>query len=636
MFTFSEEEYKWCVECQGNIRRDAYYCKFCRKPVGSKLMAAKAPGNVSGLITDAAQWLPNFGDILDAIPAPFRGRIDHVDASGPVPFVGLKPGLDPVESRTNTRNSSICAPTAPSNAVLGLVLDILISLQAQELPLSTICSDPRLQLLELSVGEIVAEHELRVSEIQGGHNCPHCAEFVRSDGEQCRFCTGTEKELPQASDESIMMEISCFDPTLLRSILVWEAATRRLNDQSPLPAEILSSHEITEDEIDLQILKLRQNPKFLPISRWRERMLQLGISPGYFEDDQLWRSGWDFEYFILADVTSLARALTPSFVGSLDKTNVQEALIVVDHGLTRWQSNRHYETEKHQLLTAKSMVYLNLKDDENFNKYKKEADQLLLKSLPEGYKDLIEIDLERKPIELNADPAMRLKDLEDLATELLQKAFENTERMDKLVPGLADAFKGIGELANSVFEISRHTLKAQAALKNSDPETACAEFEAAINLGGTDNMLDISGRCGLLVQLAEAQFQKGDANSAEATFQRALSDAADLTEAKSAINPASTAYHRYAAFLRDTGNYAGAEEYFTRAFDEHAELISGYIAKGYVKPEHPTESWQIKEDFAKLLRAMGRDDEAEKTEAESKVLKEKDPQEIKERETKLE
>ncbi len=54
-----------------------------------------------------------------------------------------------------------------------------------------------------------------------------------------------------------------------------------------------------------------------------------------------------------------------------------------------------------------------------------------------------------------------------------------------------------------------------------------------------------------------------------------------------------------------------------------------YIAKGFMKPDQPTESWQMKEDFAKLLRAMGRDDEAEQTERESRELKAKDPKEQK-------
>ncbi len=447
------------------------------------------------------------------------------------------------------RNSSVCAPSPPTQTVLGLVVDILLSIQGQGLPLSKICSEPRLQLLELNVGEVVAEHELRVSEIEGGHKCRNCAEFIQSDGEQCRFCTGTENDLPQASDEEIMMEVNHFDPSLLRAILVWEAATRRLNDESPLDAEILSPHDITEDEIDRQILKLRQNSKLLPMSRWRERMLQLEISPGYFEDDQVSRSGWDFEHFILADITSLARALTPSFLNKKKTTNIQEAQIVVDHGLTRWHSNRHFKNEKRNLLNAKSMVYLNLKDDENYKKYKKEADQLLMEALPEGYKDLAKQDIERKPIDLNADPETRLKELEERATELLKNRANSAERMNQVVPGLADVFKGIADRANSVFEVGRHMLQAQSALKNEDYETACVEFEAALKLNGSESLMEIAGRCGLLVQLADAQFKKGDAKLAEATFQRALSDADDITEAKGEINPSSLAHHNMAPFL---------------------------------------------------------------------------------------
>ncbi len=626
MFTFSKEEYKWCVECEANIRKDAYYCKLCRKPVGSKLLAAKTPRNVSGTITEAAHWLPNFIELLEAIPAPFRARIDEADAATPPPHIGLKPGVDPVKNRKNTRNSNVCAPNAPSDQELSLVMDILISLQSQGFPLAAVCSDPRLQLLELNVGEIVAEHELRLSEIQNGQKCRHCAEFILNGVEQCRFCTGTESDLPQACEDNTLMLISRYDSSLLRNILIWEAATRRLNNEAPLSDEIISPHEITEEEIDLQILSLRQNPKVLPLSRWRKRMLQLEISPAYCENDQELQFGLDFEYFALADIGALARALTPSFITRSKTTNPQEALVVVHHGLSRWQANRHFDKEHHILLNAKAMVYLSLDDNENYKKYSEEADALVSKSLPEDCKDLVDKSRFEKLLKMKDDPDAQLKDLEERANELLKRRSESMEKMNKLVPGMNELFNDLEKRTSNIFDLQKHALKGESALKVSDYKTACAEFEAAIAMVGNGNELDINSRCGLTVKLADAQFLNGDANLAEATFQRALSDAADITEAKSKLNPSSLVHHRYAAFLRDTGNHARSEEYFQKAFHDYAEQIAQYIAEGFLKPDHSTENWKIKEDYAKLLRAMGRDEEAAKVEAEARILEEIDIQ----------
>ncbi|MBI2811443.1 MAG: tetratricopeptide repeat protein [Candidatus Melainabacteria bacterium] len=629
MFTFSDQEYKWCPECQGNIRKDAYYCKFCRKPVGSKLLAAKQAKNVSNLISGAARWLPNFSEILNAVPEPLRLRIEHEDAQPMPAQFGLKPEIEPPEFRSNDRNSGTCPPNQPSNAELGLVLDLLISIHAQELPLANICSDPRLKLLELTVGEIVAEYELRASEIKGGQKCTHCAEFIMNDGERCRFCTGTETEPPDASEEEQFAEINRFDATLLRNILVWEVAMRRINDEPELDAEILAKHAITDSDIDAQILKLRQKPDALPVSRWRERMVHLGISPGYYQKDQMIEFDCDFDYFALQDVTALVRALTPSYLQKSKHESPNEAMIVVDHGLRRWHLNRHFEQERHSLVSGKAMVYLSLKDDENYKKFDEEANQILMESMPPEYRGLMETTFEITKntlvnVEHKLEPEERLKALEARASEYEKLRAEQMERMNMLAPGLGDAFKGIGDMTNRMAQIGTLTLKGQAALKNSDPQKACAEFEAAIDLLGSE-VFDISRKCSLMINLAEAQFLTGDVELAEATFQRAFSDAADVVEAQYDLVSLAHAHHRYACFLRDTGNYSGAEEHFNRATAEHAQQIAHYIEKGYMAADSSTENWQIKADFAKLLRAVGRDEDAEREERESNALKEKDP-----------
>lgn len=442
MFTFSEQDYKWCVECNGNIRKDAYYCRYCRKPVGSKLLSSKAPTNVSNFITAAARWLPDFDKLLAGMPAPLRERIRASDEDVAQPQIwGIAAGIDPDEHRKNDRNSGICPPNPPRGSELGLVWDILISLHANKVPLAPICADLRLQLLELTVGEVVAEYELRRSEIEGGKQCKHCAEYIFVDDDRCRFCTGSENAPPERSEETQIPDIDRFDQSLLRNILCWEMATRRINNEDLLSENLMMNHATTSSDVDNQILKLKQNPDMVPISRWRERMIQLGIIPNYYQGDSSIDYDCDFDYFCLQDISALIRSLCPSYSKDITKfINPEVALIVVDHALNRWQKNRHYNREKHSLVSSKSLVYSALKDNENYEKYRKESDDLLREQLPEEYREMMQISLEDriKPLldNPNAGTEDRLNALEERQKELHKLQDERIERMNSLMPVL--------------------------------------------------------------------------------------------------------------------------------------------------------------------------------------------------------
>ncbi len=628
MFTFSEQDYKWCVECNGNIRKDAYYCRYCRKPVGSKLLSSKAPTNVSNSITAAAHWLPDFDELLAVMPDPLRNRIkDADDAVGQPQIWGVKAGIAPDEHRKNDRNSGICPPNPPRLSELGIVWDMLISLHAKQVALAPICAEPRLQLLELTTGEVVAEYELRSREIQGGTQCKHCAEYILGDDDRCRFCTGSENANPEPSEETRIPDIDRFDESLLRNILCWEMATRRIRDEELLSESLLMNYAITSSDVDNQILKLKQNPDMVPISRWRERMIQLGIIPSYYQDDYSVDFDCDFDYFCLQDISALIKSLYPSYSKDITKfINPQVALIVVDHALNRWQKNRHYNLKKQSLLSSKALVYSALKDNENYEKYRKESDDLLRDSLPEEYRGMMQVSDEDRIKSLldnpNAGPEDRLRALEERQKELHKMQQERIERMNTLMPGFGDIFKGFGARTDKMAEIGKHSLKGQAALQNSNPDKACEEFEAAILLLG-DDVYDITKRIGLLTNLAEAQFKRGDPETAEVTFQRALTDVKDVFEATSEITGMWSTHHKYACFLRDTGNHKKSEHHFQTATSSHADHITQYKDKNYLPADSPIENWRIKEDYALLLRAMGRDEEAEQMEIESRFLKKK-------------
>jgi Flp pilus assembly protein TadD len=74
-------------------------------------------------------------------------------------------------------------------------------------------------------------------------------------------------------------------------------------------------------------------------------------------------------------------------------------------------------------------------------------------------------------------------------------------------------------------------------------------------------------------------------------------------------------------YLRDTGDYAGAENQFEKAFSFFSEVVQDWIKKGYYSANSKHGSWKMKEDYAILLRSMGRHDEAERAESESQELK---------------
>ncbi|HEY9683592.1 MAG TPA: hypothetical protein V6C89_20220 [Drouetiella sp.] len=614
MFTFSEQEYKWCPECSGNIRSSAFYCRYCRKPVGSKILSAQTPRNAILVITGAAYWLPKFLEILNNLPEQFRQRIEAADGYSARLFIENSEGIN-AGDHTNERNIDASHSNPPVATELGLIWDLLISLYANQVPLATICADERVQLLELTVGEIIAEYELRVTEIKNGTACSRCAEFVDIDAdERCRFCTGSQTEIPEPSDV-LMPNISRFDASLLRNILLWESATRRINDEEKLDEKFMTRYAITDSDIDHQILKLKQHPQTMPKSRWREHIEQLGIEPRRILN-------FDSEYFCLQDVTALVRALTPSFLNANKNTDQELAMIVVDHALNRWQNSRHFKEERGSLLSAKSCVYSSMKDTENAEKFKMDATAERATTLPEGSRNMSSL-ADRIRARLNqekADPEEKLKELEEQQKELQKRTSESAERMESLIPGFGEIFKNIGERSSKIAQIEKHSLQGEAALQKADPAQACVEFEAAIALLD-DNVSSVTRRCGLLISLAEAQTKNGQPQCAEATYKRAIGDANDLEEAHE-LTHMSRVHHNYACFLSELGKHVESEKHFKIAAVKHAELVKQYHQKGF-SISAPLENWQIKRDYAALLHAMGRTEEAKQMEIESLELKEK-------------
>ncbi|MBZ0188772.1 MAG: hypothetical protein K8F91_21190, partial [Candidatus Obscuribacterales bacterium] len=170
MFGFSESEYKWCPQCAGNIRKQANYCRFCKKAINNKLL--KDPVVPAVFAIDAvSQWLPDFNSLTDKISLDLKGRFEKADIDTPAPTIGVPSHIDPIEYRQQNRESEVCPPEPPEAHVAGLIYDILLSIFSGGENLTEICQHPRLKLLEVTPQEVVAEYELRKQEIDKGYQC---------------------------------------------------------------------------------------------------------------------------------------------------------------------------------------------------------------------------------------------------------------------------------------------------------------------------------------------------------------------------------------------------------------------------------------------------------------------------------
>ncbi len=636
MFSFGADEYRWCCKCAGNIRKDAYYCRFCHVPVGSKLLKDEEPVYVSSLITATARWLSRFDDVFGHLPQPFQERIIAADKKTPGSTVGLKPGVDQETHRRRERNCDKCPPNQPSPMVLGLVTDALISVHANGFSLLSTCSDPRLQLLEINPGEVAAEFELRQEEFAGANRCAYCAEYIMSVDLRCRFCDGQEGAPPRELNSVLMQfEVERYDESLLRAIISWECAKRRLEGEPPVEQKHLQKYKITENQIDQQVLMLRKEPNYLPHSRWRQRMLHLGITPGYFEETWAIKSSqaYDLDYFMLQDIQQLGSALTPSFRANACADH-DEAMVVFDHLFARWQSNPHFEKQKFSFLNSQAMVYLAAGNDDRYNELTKEAEAEMMKGLPPGspLSSLRDISKNSSLLKFSAelqdsDPEKRLEAFEKMDVESAKQLSSLREAMSGLLPGLAEAFGPIEQSTNKSKLLTILTLKAQCAEKKGDHRAAAEFYETALTQLAAGPSVVVHQKSHILASLAQVQFRLGEVTLADETFKNAIADAEDNFEANLESWPLVEVHHKYACHLEETNRYEESKNHFEQAisFKNHSE--QRLVDKGYLKEEDRGEGLaKLKEDYARLLHLVEQHDEAAAIEEEVCSLKEKDKQ----------
>ncbi|HND08740.1 MAG TPA: hypothetical protein PL012_23850, partial [Candidatus Obscuribacter sp.] len=154
-YAFSESEYKWCPQCGGNIRREAYYCRYCHKPIENRLLKQVAVPPYTA-IERASEWLPQLPAVKDKCHQDFTIRLGQ---TRPSTMAETLSGL--VAAESNSGEQTLCPHALPEPQTAGLLMDILLSCYEQGENLPQVCEEPRLKLLELAPQEVVAEDELR-------------------------------------------------------------------------------------------------------------------------------------------------------------------------------------------------------------------------------------------------------------------------------------------------------------------------------------------------------------------------------------------------------------------------------------------------------------------------------------------
>lgn len=602
MYTFAETEYQWCPQCGGNIRQQATYCRYCRKKIENRLnRRVSRPPFVN--LRNLKEWLPNLADLRKSCAAEFCGRMERAEAEAPTP-VEDPPGLFPDREH-------LCPHEPPEQEVTGLLHDILLSLYENGAPVADICDEPRLKLLEITPQEIAAEHELRKDEMQKGHRCRHCQEFIMANNEECRFCEGSEvKTPPQKISTFLEKEI---DASLLKDVILYESAWRSLNEEDAFPQEILDVNACKQEQVEQEILRQRAGSFELPTPRFCRRMVELNLV-----------SYWSPEQLCVMALADLGSALDTKKAGRSD-----EALIVYEHAMRRTEGKDELMQERGNVLTKLSTMYLRKDDDARYKLYSSMANECHKFGMSDDMKAMMDKSHENmqnifKGTDLlNMDAEQRLASLDEElnSTSMMSDLFAG---MEETIPGLGEMFASLSSGLEQMMQSTRLSLEAEVAQKNGDLELAESKYIEALSKTDEDRISGVSIKISILCSLGELKHLQGDDGKSESLLKEAFECATEYAEAEPSIGNSSLlpVLVSLASFMKDVGRHEESEQHFKSALKLQRDTASEYIEKySGNAADYCGQEADIKEKYAELLRVLKRDEEAAQLEAETNELK---------------
>lgn len=607
MFTFSESDYKWCPQCAGSIRKDAKYCRFCRKPITNKLMK-EVVFNPVMTIDSSSQWLPGFNNLVTKISSALRNRFELADIDFPPGAIGIPDGISPMEYRIQNRETQGCPHEPPEPHELGLIYDMLLSMQENGESLVELCDHPHLRLLELTPQEVTAEGELRKEEFEKNNPCLYCAEYIFPEDEECRFCGGTAEKPPRAHNRFENRQV---DKQFLKDILVYESAVRTIAGTTSIAQEILDANGITKDTIEQEILRQRGSSAPLPMPRFYKRMSELNLT-----------SIFSPESLSISSMVDLGSALDTKKVGRAD-----EALIVYEHGIQRTEGKDDLMHERGRILEYLGLLYQRREDYVQYKKYHEMARECQMFGMPDDLKALMAgsdlANIQMLTDDFDDDPEKRLASLNQMVGDTSDLISKFVSHANETLPGLGDAMTAVGNVTDRHIQSSRLMLEAAIARNKGDFDEAERKYAEVLSLCG-DSWRGTSDKSATLIALAEVKHLQGDNTTAEATLDEAMKCALDFAEAMPDFGDTFVwrCHLAFACFQRDTGKYVESEESFEKAVKMQQASVDEMMQRyGGEVEQYSSESFGIREQYAKLLRVLNRTEEADKMECEAERLK---------------
>jgi tetratricopeptide (TPR) repeat protein len=242
-------------------------CRFCRRSADQPSSTINFRG--AATCSDAGRWLPQFADLLDAMPP---GQLKHMLLTAEAAQTKEMKSIPAIDSMIGYQ----LPPEPKVKELLKLVFIHTVDTPA----FAHLEGHSRLELVGVTRESINSERELIKQEAQSGERCLSCGEYIVSDSAKCRICGASRQgDVTVVADAPPRPDV---DEPFLRWIVIHVAASERLDPcDVPFVAETLAALGITDSEIAVEEGRLSSSfsPSYaqeLPLSTWENSLIANG------------------------------------------------------------------------------------------------------------------------------------------------------------------------------------------------------------------------------------------------------------------------------------------------------------------------------------------------------------------------